>query len=73
MADTGQVTAQPGRLGWLAGPFRRARGLIHAITRHNQRRQRLDRLNRLSDAQLAARGLSREDLARHCFRSVAPG
>ena len=45
------------RAGWL-------RQIIRAITWHNHREQRMCRLNRLSDAQLARRGLQRADIAR---------
>ncbi|MFV0359502.1 DUF1127 domain-containing protein [Tropicimonas sp.] len=52
----------------LAVPLHAAWRMLRATTRHNQRSCRADYLNRLSDEQLARRGLSRRDIPRHVFR-----
>ena len=36
----------------------------------NSRAQAVERLNAMSDAQLAARGLKREDIVRHIFKDM---
>ncbi|HBM60121.1 MAG TPA: DUF1127 domain-containing protein [Citreicella sp.] len=41
-----------------------------AIGEANPRLRRVEALQRLSDEQLAARGLKREDIVRHVFRDV---
>lgn len=52
-------------------------GFLHAIgdfftliTESNWRVHEAERLQAMSDAQLAARGLRREDIARHVFRDM---
>lgn len=40
------------------------------ITESNFRVREAERLQRLSDSQLAARGLRREDIARHVFKDL---
>ncbi|SEN82325.1 DUF1127 domain-containing protein [Palleronia pelagia] len=44
-------------------------GLV-AMGENSSRYRRLTALNRLSDAQLAERGLKREDIVRHVFADV---
>ena len=44
-------------------------GLV-AIAENNHRVRRVQQLSAMSDAQLAQRGLKREDIARHVFRDV---
>lgn len=47
--------------------------LGQAIIAHMERHSRVDRIRRLealTDAQLAAKGLRREDIPRHVFRDV---
>lgn len=46
-----------------------SRGFL-SIAEANSRAREIDRLQALSDASLAARGLRREDIARHVFRDV---
>ncbi|MBU2962514.1 DUF1127 domain-containing protein [Citreicella sp. C3M06] len=43
---------------------------IVAIGEANPRLRRVEALQRLSDEQLAAKGLRREDIVRHVFRDV---
>ena len=52
-------------------------GVLHAIgdfftliTESNWRVREAERLQAMSDAQLAARGMRREDIARHVFRDL---
>ena len=45
-----------------------ARGFFAAWMDQLARTDRIDALNALSDAELAARGLRREDIARHVYR-----
>lgn len=55
----------------LLAPVMGAYGLICSTARHNQRVHRVEYLNRLSDAQLAQRGLCRKDIVRHVYRGTA--
>ncbi|SPF79811.1 DUF1127 domain-containing protein [Pseudoprimorskyibacter insulae] len=45
------------------------RAFVHAAE-SNHRMQKIQYLTSLSDAELAARGIKREDIARHVFRDV---
>ena len=50
--------------------FRAIGDFFSLITESNWRVREAQRLHAMSDAQLAARGLRREDIARHVFRDV---
>ncbi|ETX14006.1 hypothetical protein OCH239_05995 [Roseivivax halodurans JCM 10272] len=52
------------------GIFTRIFDSLVAIAENNHRVRRVQHLSALSDAQLAQRGLKREDIARHVFRDV---
>ena len=58
---------QPGVLVSLIEGLTRGFG---RIAEANWRVREVERLNALSDAALAAKGLKREDIARHVFRDV---
>lgn len=48
-------------------------GMIEALARvaeSSHRMKEIERLNAMTDAQLAARGLTRESIAHHVFRDV---
>ncbi|MGX9355651.1 DUF1127 domain-containing protein [Roseobacteraceae bacterium S113] len=44
--------------------------LIETVSIGTSRAREMDRLSAMSDQQLAARGLRREDIARHVFRDI---
>ena len=50
------------------GIFRRVLDVLVTIAETTQQARRLQELTNMSDAQLAARGLRREDITRHVFR-----
>jgi uncharacterized protein YjiS (DUF1127 family) len=58
----------------LAGILRRGASAIGrvmvAMSESNARMQAVQRLNEMSDAQLAERGLKREDIVHHVFRDT---
>ncbi len=60
-------------LGLIAAPFRAiGTGLMTLSERSIAVRMRqIDELNRLTDAELARRGLRRDDIVRHVFRGSA--
>ncbi|MBO9395769.1 MULTISPECIES: DUF1127 domain-containing protein [unclassified Shimia] len=69
MALTDTTSAAPLTLGKvLAAPFRAIGNGFVSLIENNSRIQQVDRLNALTDAQLAARGLKREDIVQHVFR-----
>ena len=45
-------------------------GTLVRIAENNSRLREAERLNALTDDQLAARGLKREEIARHVFRDM---
>ena len=59
---------QPGFLSSLIDGLTRGFG---QIAEANWRVREIERLNAMSDDALAAKGLKREDIARHVFRDVA--
>lgn len=69
MADIsfGQPSAQSGFLSRLG---HKILAFIEAVQTSNSRARELERLNAMSDEQLAAQGLRREDIVRHVFRDV---
>ncbi|APX25308.1 MAG: DUF1127 domain-containing protein [Rhodobacteraceae bacterium] len=50
------------------GIFRRVLDVLVTIAETTQQARRLQELTNMSDAQLAERGLRREDITRHVFR-----
>ncbi|MGR3635323.1 MAG: DUF1127 domain-containing protein [Shimia sp.] len=67
LTDTTHTTA-PISLGKIfAAPFQAIGRFFVAIMESNSRIQRVDALNAMTDEQLAARGLRREDIVRHVF------
>ncbi len=52
----------------LSAPFRAIGRFYISLLESNSRIQLVDRLNAMSDAQLATRGLKREDIVPHVFR-----
>ncbi len=67
---TTDITPSAGGLSILAAPFRALGRLMVMIMENNSRVRRVEYLNSLSDAQLAAKGMKREDIVRHVFRDV---
>lgn len=57
-------------LSFLARIGRGILDAVEAMQRNNARLRELERLNAMTDEQLAARGLRREDIVRHVFRDV---
>ncbi|MDA5556612.1 DUF1127 domain-containing protein [Shimia sp. MMG029] len=69
MALTDTTSAAPFALGkLLAAPFRAIGNGLIALAENNSRVQQIETLNAMSDAQLAERGLRREEIVRHVFR-----
>lgn len=66
-ANTNPAAASGGFLKSLVAGL--GRGLTQ-IAEHNTRLREVERLQRLSDDQLAARGIKREDIARHVYRDM---
>lgn len=61
-------SAAPLSLGRLAAaPFRAVWDFLVAVGEANSRIHRIEALQRLSDAELARRGIRREDILRHVF------
>jgi len=54
----------------IAAPFRAFGRFLIVMAENNGRVKEVQYLSSLSDAQLAARGLKREDIARHVFHDV---
>ncbi len=50
-----------------AAPFRAVWNFLVAVGEANARVHRIEALQRLSDAELARRGIRREDIVRHVF------
>ena len=57
----------------LFAPINGVLGLFSSTCRYSQRMTRLDYLSRLTDEQLARRGLRRDDIVRHVYRGGARG
>ncbi len=72
--STGEITTHGNSLDHAHGPFRRwAAGVaewLRACTDYYAASALYEQLNRLSDAELRRRGLSRSTLARSIFESV---
>lgn len=54
----------------LSTPFRAIGRFFVLLMENNSRVQLVDQLNAMSDEQLAARGLKRQDIVRHVFRDL---
>lgn len=52
----------------ITAPFRAVGNFLVAIMESNSRVQYVDRLNEMSDEQLAERGIKREEIVQHVFR-----
>ncbi len=52
------------------GIFDRIINFLVSIAESNGRMRAVERLNAMSDQELAARGLKREDIVRHVFRDM---
>ncbi len=68
------ITAAPVTQDVLDGLFDALRAIgqtIMAIPAANEKRRQIEVLNSMTDSQLAARGLRREDIARHVFATGA--
>ena len=63
-------TASASHAGERRGIFTRIFDGLVAIAENNHRVRRVQYLSRLSDAELEARGLKRDDIARHVFSDV---
>lgn len=61
---------QPSLAGRVGGLFQRAFNALVAVAEANPRLKAVNRLSEMSDAELAARGLKREDIVRHVFRDL---
>ncbi|GAA0288636.1 P-loop NTPase family protein [Rhodovulum strictum] len=59
------VTAITGRTGSILSTVLDA---LVRVMEHHPRTRQIERLNALSDEDLAARGLTRQDVVRHIFR-----
>ncbi|GAA6164157.1 hypothetical protein NBRC116590_18610 [Pelagimonas sp. KU-00592-HH] len=54
----------------LAAPFVAVGNFLIAIGEANSRAEKANRLQQMSDAELAARGIKREDIVRHVFKDI---
>ena len=68
MADT--AYSAPAKSVALTGVLHAIGDFFTLITESNWRVREAERLQAMSDSQLAARGLRREDIARHVFRDM---
>ncbi|TCM80526.1 DUF1127 domain-containing protein [Rhodovulum steppense] len=59
------VTAITGRTGSILSTLL---DVLVRVMEHHPRTRQIERLNALSDEDLAARGLTRQDVVRHIFR-----
>ncbi|WP_146586497.1 DUF1127 domain-containing protein [Puniceibacterium confluentis] len=66
IAATHPVRSAEASSGILQGIF----SFLVRIAESNGRMKAVERLNAMSDAELAARGLQREDIVRHVFRDM---
>lgn len=69
MALTDTTTAAP--ISWgkiISSPFRAIGNFLVLIMENNSRVQLVERLNAMSDEQLAAKGIKRDDIVRYVFR-----
>ena len=69
MASIASVSHRPAIFGAVLGFFSAIGHALVTIAENNPRYRELERLQRLSDAELAARGLTRERLVEHVFRA----
>lgn len=70
MALTDTSSAAPFSLfKLLAAPFRAIESGMISIMESNSRIQQVDRLQSMSDAQLAARGIKRDEIVQYVFRA----
>ncbi|CUH54017.1 DUF1127 domain-containing protein [Shimia sp. R11_0] len=71
MALTDTHSSAPLSLGKiLAAPFVAIGNFLVAMMENNSRVQHVQALNALSDAELAERGLKRDDIVAHVFRDM---
>lgn len=69
MADITQALAHHNSaLHWIGAPFRAILRAMVATAEADPRLKQIDRLKALSDADLAKRGLTRDEIVRHVFR-----
>ncbi|WP_299424899.1 DUF1127 domain-containing protein [uncultured Shimia sp.] len=69
MALTATHTTEHHALGHiLTAPFRAIGNGLIAIMESNSRVQYVDRLNAMTDAQLEAKGIKRDEIVQHVFR-----
>lgn len=54
----------------LGKPFKAIGNFMVSIMENNSRLKRVERLSQMSDAELAKRGLKREDIVRHVFADL---
>lgn len=64
-----QATTAPA-INPIAGVFNRILDALISVSETNHRVREVERLQAMSDDQLAKRGLRREDIARHVFRDL---
>ncbi|SDY17856.1 DUF1127 domain-containing protein [Citreimonas salinaria] len=64
------TTAPHSAAGFFHGLGNRILSFLTAIAESNSRMREAERLNAMSDAELARIGLKREDIARHVFRDM---
>lgn len=70
MADITTNTHAPARPFGLSSMFRKIGTALVTLSEANSRVRRAEALQALSDAELAKRGLKREDIARHVFSDM---
>lgn len=70
MAVYSDVTSQNRFAAGASRAFEGAINFLVSISTSSSRARQIEALSRLSDAQLAERGMKREDIVRHVFRDV---
>ncbi len=68
IVHTHQHDAHPGLLGHLAAPFRAFFAAVVTMAEQSPRMREIGRLQAMSDADLAALGLTRDRIIQHVFR-----
>ena len=71
MSDSSIIRLAPGFLDALLGPVRGAAAFLDAIRTAARQHHHFEQLSRMSDAELARRGLARQDIARHVFDRIS--
>ncbi|SIN94858.1 DUF1127 domain-containing protein [Vannielia litorea] len=61
---------RPGLMARIGAAFDRVLTVLVAAAEANPRMKAVNRLSAMSDEELAARGLKREDIVRHVFRDI---